>query len=414
VELFILRAWQQHSPVESGLVVHGITLMRRGAAVMAAAQVAKLAMQAWLLAEAFQCWPFPAYFSTLQCQAGLSRALLAGGWAAAGLWLGRRPSALPRWIVAALLSVVLAASGAWLMHAVGHAADRSLLMAMTVLHQLGAIVWLGGGVQLGVLWRPIRKQPQLKPLWPVVLRRFAWVGGPAVLLLVVAGIPLAWKDIGPWQGLIETGYGTMVLIKMMLLATALGFAALNSCTSRDRHPTPMCPREWSHSSHLTLRDGASGNTHGSVAMACRMTRLSEHPQEMNHQRLAILEFAQRERLAVHDFIDVILSSTWSTKEWKGEAAGPVVCRQGDNPADGAQHLRRRVRVTMLGLSAEMEQELISLWTKEGLTAARAAGKLLSRPRGRRGWSKLDGREQEIIKTAGLDRVYGFHGENYRS
>jgi DNA invertase Pin-like site-specific DNA recombinase len=51
-------------------------------------------------------------------------------------------------------------------------------------------------------------------------------------------------------------------------------------------------------------------------------------------------------------------------------------------------------VTMFGLFAEIERDLISERTKEGLAAARAKGKLIGRPKGK-GKSKLDGREEEI-------------------
>jgi DNA invertase Pin-like site-specific DNA recombinase len=52
-------------------------------------------------------------------------------------------------------------------------------------------------------------------------------------------------------------------------------------------------------------------------------------------------------------------------------------------------------VTMFGLFAEIERDLISERTKEGLAAARAKGKILGRPKGVLGKSKLDGKEEEI-------------------
>jgi DNA invertase Pin-like site-specific DNA recombinase len=52
-------------------------------------------------------------------------------------------------------------------------------------------------------------------------------------------------------------------------------------------------------------------------------------------------------------------------------------------------------VTLFSLFADIERELISLRTKEGLAAARAAGKHLGRPKGKLGWSKLSGKEDEI-------------------
>jgi DNA invertase Pin-like site-specific DNA recombinase len=58
-------------------------------------------------------------------------------------------------------------------------------------------------------------------------------------------------------------------------------------------------------------------------------------------------------------------------------------------------------VTLFGLFAEIERELISLRTKEALAAARAAGQRLGRPPGRLGTSKLDGKEAEIRRLLAL-------------
>jgi putative copper resistance protein D len=228
----LLKAWRHLPPQEERLALSGIVLMRRGAMAIAIVQIAKLAMQAWLLTELFQRSPFPAYFDTLQCQAGLTRAMLAGALAGASLWLGHRPKTPVPWAITMLLTALLVASGAWQVHAVGRSEDRTLLMVITVLHQLGAAAWLGGIIQLGLVWRLLWQQPDLKLLWPALLRRFTWVAGPAGLLLVATGLPLAWTYIGTWQGLIGTGYGTLVLTKVMLLATALGLAGLNFYTAR--------------------------------------------------------------------------------------------------------------------------------------------------------------------------------------
>jgi DNA invertase Pin-like site-specific DNA recombinase len=52
-------------------------------------------------------------------------------------------------------------------------------------------------------------------------------------------------------------------------------------------------------------------------------------------------------------------------------------------------------IALFGLFAEVERDLISERTKEGLAAARAKGRLLGRPKGSLGQSKLDGKEAEI-------------------
>ena len=51
--------------------------------------------------------------------------------------------------------------------------------------------------------------------------------------------------------------------------------------------------------------------------------------------------------------------------------------------------------TMFALFAEVERDLISERTREGLAKARASGRRLGRPKGALGVSRLDGREEEI-------------------
>ena len=138
------------------------------------------------------------------------------------------------WILTGLTAALLAANGAWVSHAVGRSEARALLMTLTAVHQLAVAIWLGGVIQLGLLWRFIRHRPDLKPLWRGLLKSFPWVGGPALLGVIATGVPLAWSYIGTWQGLVGTDYGAMVLVTVLLLAAALCFAALNFCATRIR------------------------------------------------------------------------------------------------------------------------------------------------------------------------------------
>ena len=63
--------------------------------------------------------------------------------------------------------------------------------------------------------------------------------------------------------------------------------------------------------------------------------------------------------------------------------------------DGKQDLQIKVMIALFGLFAEVERDLISERTKEGLVAAKAQGRLLGSPKGKQGKSKLDGKEKEI-------------------
>lgn len=68
---------------------------------------------------------------------------------------------------------------------------------------------------------------------------------------------------------------------------------------------------------------------------------------------------------------------------------------------------------MFSLFADIERDLISERTKEGLERARAMGKILGRPKSVLGKSKLDGKENEIkdllskgVAKANIARIVG--------
>ena len=88
--------------------------------------------------------------------------------------------------------------------------------------------------------------------------------------------------------------------------------------------------------------------------------------------------------------------------------------------EGKQDMQTKVMVALFGLFAEVERDLISERTKEGLAAARAKGRLLGRPKGSVGTSKLDGKEEEIrillgkqVSKASIAKIVGVSPTNLR-
>jgi len=160
-------------------------------------------------------------------------------------------------------------------------------------------------------------------------------------------------------------------------------------------------------------------------------RISTGGQELSNQRLAILDYAQLHQLQIDRFLEVQVSSRKSLKErgidglFAGMQAGDLLLvselsRLGRSVGqviqivddiikhqikfiaikenihlDGKQDIQSKVMVTMFGLFAEIERDLISQRTCEGLAAARAKGRVLGRPKGSHGISRLDGKEDEI-------------------
>ena len=63
--------------------------------------------------------------------------------------------------------------------------------------------------------------------------------------------------------------------------------------------------------------------------------------------------------------------------------------------EGKRDIQTNVMTTLFALFAEVERDLISERTREGLANARASGQKLGRPKGSLGVSRLDGKEDEI-------------------
>ena len=66
--------------------------------------------------------------------------------------------------------------------------------------------------------------------------------------------------------------------------------------------------------------------------------------------------------------------------------------------EGKRDIQTKVMTTLF---AEVERDLISERTREGLAKARASGRKLGRPKGSLGVSRLDGKEDEIRRFLAL-------------
>ncbi len=153
-------------------------------------------------------------------------------------------------------------------------------------------------------------------------------------------------------------------------------------------------------------------------------RVSTDKQNTENQKLAILEHCNREKLSIDNWIETTASSRKSSKDRKidqllqelepgdmimvaelsrlGRSVGQIAILVNDLVANdirvtcikesirlnGSPDIQTKVMITMFSLFAEIERDLISERTKEGLQRARAAGKLIGRPTGP-GSSKLD-------------------------
>lgn len=159
-------------------------------------------------------------------------------------------------------------------------------------------------------------------------------------------------------------------------------------------------------------------------------RVSTDGQDLKNQKLEILEYAQKHAHTVNDWVEVKVSSRKSTKERLvdqllaqlttgdclivselsrlGRSVGQIIAivdelikkqvkviiiKQG-MIINGKNDIATKTMITMFSLFAEIERDLISERTKNGLYRAKAEGKLIGRPTGN-GKSKLDGKEHDI-------------------
>src|SRR4051794_23199111 len=185
-------------------------------------------------------------------------------------------------------------------------------------------------------------------------------------------------------------------------------------------------------------------------------RVSTGSQDLANQKMAVLDYATEKRFTIDRFVEVQASSrknpaqrgiedllgtlvagdrlVVSELSRLGRSLGQVI-RIVDELVkqkvrfvaikeairfEGKQDMQTKVMVALFGLFAEVERDLISERTKEGLVAARARGRLLGRPKGSLGTSKLDGKEGEIrmllekeVSKASIAKIVGVSSTNLR-
>ena len=160
-------------------------------------------------------------------------------------------------------------------------------------------------------------------------------------------------------------------------------------------------------------------------------RVSTAQQDVRSQRLAILEHARNQDFPIDDFIEATASGQASEKRRRldelmsvlqrgdrlvvselsrlGRSLGQIVAildalaKAGvafvaikeNIRVEGKHDIQAKVMTTLFALFAEVERDLISERTREGLAKARSSGTKLGRPKGSLGVSRLDGKEDDI-------------------
>lgn len=165
-------------------------------------------------------------------------------------------------------------------------------------------------------------------------------------------------------------------------------------------------------------------------------RASTDKQDLNNQKLEILEFARQKDLKIDAFVEITVSSRKTSKQRRidevlerlGDSDTLVVTelsRLGRSTAEvialinglvarnirvvilkqnldiQRQDMNSKIIITLFSLFAELERDLISLRTREALAAKRLQGITLGKPKGTIQKSKFDKDAERITELLQL-------------
>ncbi|MBW8310019.1 MAG: recombinase family protein [Candidatus Paracaedibacteraceae bacterium] len=178
-------------------------------------------------------------------------------------------------------------------------------------------------------------------------------------------------------------------------------------------------------------------------------RASTNKQDLNHQKLELLEYARKKSLSINEFIEITISSRKTTKQRRidelleklDEADTLIVTelsRLGRSTAEvislvnslaernirvivlkqnldiSHQDMNSKVTLTLFSLFSELERDLISLRTKEALASKKRQGQILGKPKGIIQKSKFDKDIERInellsygLSTRKIAKVLGY-------
>jgi DNA invertase Pin-like site-specific DNA recombinase len=164
-------------------------------------------------------------------------------------------------------------------------------------------------------------------------------------------------------------------------------------------------------------------------------RVSTDKQDLNHQKLELLEFARKKSLSIDEFVEITISSRMTSKQRRidellerlnqadtlivtelsrlGRSTAEVIslvnalAKRGirvivlKQNLDISQHdMNSKVALTLFSLFSELERDLISSRTKEALASKKRGGQVLGKPKGTIQKSKFDKDVEKISELLG--------------
>jgi copper transport protein len=148
------------------------------------------------------------------------------------------------WLLAFGLSLVLIALQALSSHAAGLIADTALAVVSDGLHLIGASLWVGGLLSLGVGLLPLIRthRGDIGDLVRAGWRPFSKVAALSVGLLLATGLYNTGRQVASLDALLTTLYGQALLGKIGLMLGVGLFGLLNASLLHPRLSAPLAKR----------------------------------------------------------------------------------------------------------------------------------------------------------------------------
>jgi putative copper resistance protein D len=130
---------------------------------------------------------------------------------------------------ATLAALLLLASLGWVGHAAMDMGGGTSHEINQMAHLTAGGLWLGGLVPLGILLRRAVRPDGAAyiPLARIALPHFSQIGYAAVTLLALTGTVNGVMLVGSFRALVETPYGRLLMLKIVLFLAMVGMAFVN-------------------------------------------------------------------------------------------------------------------------------------------------------------------------------------------
>ncbi len=123
----------------------------------------------------------------------------------------------------------------WTSHGASRLEHQFPMMLLTGLHQLAVALWIGG---MPYLWLLLSSRPDDLAVEDGnavrAVRRYSAMAVVSVIVLVAAGVAMAWVYTQSWSAVYGTAYGVVLVAKSVMLAVVLVLGAANFLLIREQ------------------------------------------------------------------------------------------------------------------------------------------------------------------------------------